>query len=132
SFVSDGGTLVIGARSATRDLNNNVVAEPPPGVLRPLAGVTAEEYGKQNAPEKRPLCIRLESECVASTVWCEALKVDNGTEILARWQGRHLTGQAAITLRRLGRGHVVYVGSYLTAELVDSLLLRLAKLSGAT
>jgi beta-galactosidase len=100
-------------------------------VLRSLAGVTVEEYGKQNAPEKRPLYIQLENDSVTSTVWYEALQVEDGTEILARWHGRHLTGQAAITLRRLGRGQVVYVGSYLTKELVDSLLPRLTKLSAA-
>lgn len=130
-FVRSGGTLVIGARSATRDLNNNVVAEPLPGVLRSLTGVTVEEYGKQNAPEKRPLCIQLENESVTSKVWYEALQAEDGTEILARWQGQHLTGQAAITSRRLGSGHVVYVGSYLTEELVNGLLPQLAKLSGA-
>ena len=131
TFARNGGTLVIGARSATRDLNNNVVAEPLPGVLRALAGVTVEEYGKRNAPEKRPLSIQFENESLASTVWYEALQAQDGTEVLSRWQGRHLTGQAAITRRRLGRGQVVYVGSYFTEELLDSLLPQLAKLSGA-
>jgi beta-galactosidase len=132
AFVRQGGTLVLGARSATRDLNNNVVAEPLPGALRALAGVIVEEYGRQNAPEKRPLHIQLESGSIASTLWYEALQPQVGTEVPAHWQGRHLTGQPAITLRRLERGHVVYVGSYLTKELVDALLPRLAKLSGAS
>lgn len=132
AFVRQGGTLVIGARSATRDLNNNVVAEPLPGLLRPLAGVTIEEYGRQNAPEKRPLRIQLESGSMTSTLWYEALQPQAGTEVLAHWHGRHLTGRPAITLHRLDRGHVVYVGSYLTQELVDALSPRLANLSGAS
>ncbi len=58
-FVTEGGTLVIGARTACKDLNNNVVAETLPGVLRDLVGATVEEYGRQNRPDVRPLALRL-------------------------------------------------------------------------
>ena len=60
-WVNQGGVLVIGARTATKDLNNHVIADTLPGVLSQLAGVTVEEYGKQNAPEERPLWAYLPS-----------------------------------------------------------------------
>jgi beta-galactosidase len=129
--VVAGGTLVIGARTATRDLNDNVVTDPLPGVLRSLAGVTVEEYGKRNAPEKRPLTMQIGNENLPATEWYEALQPHDGTETIARWQERHLAGQSAATLRSLGSGRVIYVGSYLTKGLVDGLLPHLVKLSGA-
>ncbi len=131
AFVNSGGTLVIGARTASRDVNNNIVAQPLPGVLRELAGASVEEYGKQNAPEKRPLLLQYDNQTVATDFWYELLQPQQGTEVIATWQGRHLTGQAAVTLHRVGRGSVIYVGTYLTEPVIHSLLPLLLKLSGA-
>jgi beta-galactosidase len=121
-FVSRGGTLVIGARTATRDWNNNVVGETLPGVLHLLAGVKVEEYGRRNAPAKRPLLLTIADASISCDAWYEVLLPDADVEVIALWEGRHLTGKAAVTLRRVGNGQVIYVGSYLTAELVAALM----------
>ena len=125
-FVDAGGTLVIGARTASRDLASNVIADTLPGALRALAGITVEEYGRQNHPELRPLALRLEGEpCdTPTTLWYEQLAPDSaaGTDIVARWTTRHLAGSPAITRRQHGRGQVFYVGTYLTTEFTTALL----------
>lgn len=120
-WVEAGGVLVIGARSGSRDLGNNVVAETLPGVLRPLCGLTVEEYGRQNNPERRPLTLTLGKRSVLSSQWYEQLQPERGTRVLAKWTSRHLLGTAAITLRKVGRGSVVYVGTYFTVELLAAL-----------
>ncbi|MBC2605040.1 beta-galactosidase [Pelagicoccus albus] len=114
TFVEKGGTLVIGARTASKDRNNNVVPDTLPGVLRSLAGVTVEEYGRQNMPEKRPLELSLGNESWVSDLWYEALSPDEGTDVVGTWQSRHLAGQAAVTCRSVGKGKVYYVGTYFT------------------
>ncbi len=125
-FVSEGGTLVIGARGACRDLRSNVVPETLPGALRGLVGATVEEYGRQNRPDIRPLALRLAgaAEDTPTTLWYEQLVPDagSGAEAVARWTTRHLAGSAAITRRCLGRGQVFYVGTYLTREFTEALL----------
>lgn len=125
-FVSEGGTLVIGARTACRDLRSNVVPDTPPGALRGLTGITVEEYGRQNRPDLRPLSLRLPGavEDTPTSLWYEQLAPDagSGAEIVARWTTRHLAGSAAITRRPLGRGQVFYVGTYLTREFTGALL----------
>jgi beta-galactosidase len=133
-FVAGGGTLVIGARSASRDLDNNVVAATLPGCLRPLAGATVEEYGRQNQPDKHPLELVLPDgkggeTAVRSEWFYEALAADAGTSVHARWRGRHLDGQPAITMRPHGRGRTIYVGTYFTQPLVRALLPWLADLT---
>ena len=128
SWVEAGGVLVIGARTGSKDLNSNVVAETLPGALRSMVGATVEEYGRQNRPDKRPLVLAFAQGEARTELWYEALLPDTGTEVLARWQGRHLTGEAAVTSRRLGRGAVLYVGTYFTAEVVAALEPELAKL----
>lgn len=125
-FVADGSTLVIGARTACKDLRNNVVADTLPGVLRELVGATVEEYGRQNRPELRPLNLRLTGSDTdtPTTLWYEQLvpEAAAGTEVVAHWTTRHLAGSAAITRRAFGRGQVFYVGTYLTREFTESLL----------
>jgi beta-galactosidase len=169
-WVEAGGTLVIGARTACRDLDNNVIAETLPGCLAPLAGVLVQEYGRLNAGGKRPLGMTMEagvapgsmapssgsssfaarstvvpsiaaSSAAATNVgapsttvpaehWYEILAPADGTEVLARWEGRHQDGQVAITRRRRGEGSVVYVGTYLSESLLAALVPALAALAG--
>ena len=123
-FVSGGGTLVVGARTACKDWQNNVVGETLPGVLRALAGATVEEYGRQNRPDRRPLALRFKDAPAdtPTTLWYEQLLPDAGTEVLATWATRHLAGSAAITCRTHEKGRVIYVGTYLTREFTESLL----------
>lgn len=129
-YVEQGGTLVIGARTATRDLQNNVAASTPPGVLRELVGAGVEEYGRQNDPGARSLHFCWEGDRVLSEYWYESLIPDAGTEVLVHWQGRHLDGAPAATIRTLGKGRVLYVGTYFTPQLIEALLPELTRRAG--
>ncbi|MCU0520996.1 MAG: beta-galactosidase [Anaerolineae bacterium] len=129
SFVERGGVLVIGALTATRDWHNAVVPETPPGLLAKLAGVRVGEYGRQNAPDIRPLPLRFYPGDAQplSRHWYEVLDPVPGTHICARWMGRHLRLKAAVTERKVGAGAVFYVGTYLDDALVDALIPFLTK-----
>jgi beta-galactosidase len=131
-WVNRGGILVIGGRTATKDLNNHVIAQTPPGVLASLAGITVEEYGKQNAPDERPLWIYLPASETQARHWYEVLQPLPGMEeevtVLGAWKGRHIDGLPAVTVHRVGNGAVIYAGSYLTKELLDCLLPEIEKI----
>jgi beta-galactosidase len=129
-WVKDGGVLVIGARSGTKDLDNNVTTDLLPGVLRPLVGATVVEYGRQNSPETRPLELEIGGRRIVTREWYEQLAPDPGTDVWLRWQSRHLAGTPAATLRRVGRGAVIYVGTYLTGASGEALVPELVKLAG--
>ncbi len=131
-FVREGGTLVVGARTASRDLRSNVVPDILPACLRALVGASVEEYGRQNKPERRPLALRIDGADTdtPTTLWYEQLAPDAaaGTEVVARWTTRHLAGSPAITRRALGQGQVLYVGTYLTRAFTEALLPLLGRL----
>jgi beta-galactosidase len=129
AWVREGGTLVIGARTATRDLNNNVIPETIPGCLRTLAGVTVEEYGNQIRPDQRPLAMQLAGETISTNLWYEGLNLEGDTEAFATWSTRHLAGTPAISRRRLGKGNVLYVATYLTPEVIAAIGPKLVKIS---
>ncbi len=122
AWVREGGTLVVGPRTATKDEHNQVLAETAPGCLRELCGVQVQEMGRQNRPDLRPLTLELGGEELQSDRWYEQLQVDEGVDCLARWNSRHLSGSAAISCRRLGEGRVIYSGSWLNAELMQMLI----------
>ncbi|MBT6145729.1 MAG: beta-galactosidase [Gemmatimonadetes bacterium] len=132
AWVRAGGVLVIGARTGTKDLDNNVVTDLLPGALRPLVGATVIEYGRQNTPELRPLKLEIGDQPVLSSDWYELLEPDKSTEVWARWTTRHQTGSAAVTLHHVGEGAVLYVGTYLNGEVGEALVPELAQIAGLT
>lgn len=121
AWVQEGGTLIVGPRCATKDLNNHVIAGTPPGCLRTLTGTQVEAFTRLNRPELRPLELRLHGETLSAVLWAEALIPDADTEVLAVWETRAWQGKAAITRRAVGRGQVIHVGTWLTAELTRRL-----------
>lgn len=124
SFVEGGGVLVLGARTATKDWQNNVAAETPPGALAQLAGVQVVDYGRQNAPNKRLFTIRFYpgNAQVHALHWYEQLEPQPGTHTLGRWMERHLRLKTAVSVKKLGAGSVIYVGTYFTEALMEGLL----------
>jgi beta-galactosidase len=129
-FVEGGGTLILGARCGTRDLNNHVLAETPPGPLRPLAGAFVQEYSRKNIAGERPWILDWEGQMFPAGDWVEILGTDEGTEVLARWTSRHAAGTAAVTRRRHGGGQVISVGTLLTESFMKTFGNTLAGLAG--
>ncbi len=130
SYVQNGGTLVVGARTGCRDQNNHCLAEPLPGLMRELAGVTVEEIGRIRNPEFRPIRFALEHKSVLAEHFYEVLKPLDGTQELHHWHGRHLDGEVAATIRKVGKGQVIYVGTYLTEPVLQGLMPPLVEMSG--
>jgi beta-galactosidase len=131
-FVADGGTLVIGARTGTKTIDNTIVNQTFPGLLAALTGITVAEYGRQNENDGRALFFQMNSgEVSQSSIWYEVLKLNNA-EPLALWDNRHVAGEPAISQRNYGKGQVVYVGSYFTPELVEVLMPALIEMSSLT
>ena len=128
-FVEEGGTLVVGARTGTRDRKNHVIAETSPGVLRNLCGMTVEEYGRQNDAAHRPLKAVIKSNEVITDRWYEMLKPDTAN-VVGTWKNRHLNGKPAVTCNEVGKGRVYYVGAYFTSSILDCLLPSLIQHSG--
>ena len=127
-FVKGGGVLVIGARTATKDISNNVIPDTIPGCLRDLAGITVEEYGKINRPEQRPFSFSFKNKKIPAEIWHEVINPEKA-DIFAKWSGRHLDGKTAATIRKLGKGHVVYVGTYISENVLGLIGDEIAKLA---
>ena len=148
SFVKNGGTLVIGAMTGTRDEHNHIPTVLAPGRgLSELCGVRVEEFGRVAEPgadglfglngtefglhnpakrlsagsaARRYKFVLGNQEHEAAHLY-ELLDVDPDVEVLGRWSNRFASGRAAITSRKVGEGSAIYMGTYLTAALAESL-----------
>jgi len=120
-FVNNGGILVIGARTGTKDIDNKVISDTPPGLLRQLCGITVEEYGRCNDLENRPIKIKTYEDRNPIEYWYEILKPETA-QVIASWYGRHLNDLPAITCNNVGSGKAYYVGTYLTEPVVSAFL----------
>lgn len=126
-WVEGGGTLLLAGRAGQRRLADNQVApETFPGIFRPLAGLAVEEYSRINVD--RGVELELEGRRLKAGLWLEHLALE-GAEPLAYWRGRHHEGKVAAAVHRIGRGRVVYVGTYLTREVGEALLPILSRLA---
>ncbi|MGO8048258.1 beta-galactosidase trimerization domain-containing protein, partial [Rhizobium johnstonii] len=55
----------------------------------------------------------------------ENLAIASDVEVVAAWSNRYAEGQPMATSRKIGKGQVVYVGTYLTPDLTAALAERL-------
>jgi beta-galactosidase len=130
AFVEQGGTLVLGARCATRDVDNQVIAGTPPGFLAELAGVTVAEYSRKNRADQRSWVMEWSGQTHTAEGWVEILDPGEGTEVLASWATRHAAGTPAVTRRKVGEGQVLYIGTLMTPAFMDFYGPALAELAG--
>jgi beta-galactosidase len=152
AFAKAGGTVILGARTGSRDVNNHVIRNTAPGkALSALAGVTVEEFGRltpvggdglfvhggrfdsKTVHQKLPATsasrqyeLKIGNARLTAAHLYELLKVAPGTEVIGIWASRFAEGRAAMTSRKIGQGNVIYLGTYLSdalaAVLADQVL----------
>ncbi len=131
AFVKAGGTLVLGAQTGTMTQDLHLVETPAPTILKSLAGVEVEDWTTQPPGEPRTATFTDGTAVPLNTV-VERLRL-RGAKPLANWSGddRLLDQAPAITIRKVGKGQVVYIGGYALGEAVLELAKRWAGLAKA-
>ena len=145
AFAAGGGTVVLSARTGTRDTNNHVIRDPAPGgSLAALAGVTVEEFGilapvdrdgllevsarhvgnrivQPAESSRRRFALTIGNHEIVAGHMYELLSPGDDTQTIATWSNRFATGRPAATSRAVGKGRAIYVGTYLTEALVPAI-----------
>jgi beta-galactosidase len=145
-FARNGGTVVFSARTGSRDSNNHVIRSPAPGrSLSDLTGVAVEEFGRLPTPggdglfdarpfraasarathpaesARRRYTLKFGNHEITAAHMYELLEVGVDVDVLGAWSNGFAEGRAAITARKVGKGKVLYLGTYLTDDLVNAL-----------
>jgi beta-galactosidase len=146
AFAHKGGTVMLSARTGSRDTHNHVIRTQCPGpTLAVLAGVKVDEFGllagvddeglfrpstgatvsgRHRYPAEsasRRYHLKLGNHELTAAHMYELLSASEGTDVLAYWSDRFAAGRAAMTSREVGAGRVLYLGTYLTEELMPAL-----------
>jgi beta-galactosidase len=134
AFVKAGGVAIIGARTGSRDQDNKMFPALPPGPLSGLVGVEVEDV----FPQLAHVTVKAAAGSGLSGkagVWLERLRLKGkGAQILASF-GKEcgwLEDMPAITLRREGKGTVLYLAGCPDSGLMDKVVGLALKLAGIT
>lgn len=122
-YVKAGGILFITFRSGIKDINNNMLMDTVPGVLKELAGVEVHDYDPQL--EKQTKVSTVFGEGTAD-LWCDII-----TPVTARslgiYTGDFYAGQSCFTVNSYGKGEAYYLGCDLDETAMDKLIRYLGK-----
>ncbi len=129
AFVKAGGTLVLGAQTGTMTQDLHLIETAAPAILKSLAGVEVEDWTTLPAGESRTALIADGTAIPLKTV-VERLRL-RGAKVLASWSGDDtlLDRSPAITLRKVGKGQVLYIGGYALNDAVAILASRLLSMT---
>ncbi|MCX7680058.1 MAG: beta-galactosidase, partial [Spirochaetes bacterium] len=110
-WVYNGGTLILGWRCGTRDMNNHTVTEKFPGIFTELAGITVSEF-ESLGQEK--IKIRIGLIPAKGEIWADILE-PHSAKVIARYTDtkKYYKNAACITVNKFGNGRVYYLGTSL-------------------
>ncbi|HNF14780.1 MAG TPA: beta-galactosidase [Leptospiraceae bacterium] len=111
NFVADGGILVLGYRSGTKQKNGWMTDDVPPGPFKDLAGIKIRKFESLG---KNTLNISFGILSHKAGKIAEILEPDTA-QVLARYRAKEkfYHGRPAITVNRYKKGRVYYVGTSL-------------------
>ncbi len=131
-FVESGGVLVVTARTATKNRDNQCIAQTPPGALSALCGAEVVEFGpvpggqfnvdlEKTGHSTSPKRKNGKSPSLPGGPLYEILQL-RGAQAVGRWTAPENSGpcsqagEVAVSLNRVGKGVALYVGTFLTDE----------------
>jgi len=122
-YVTAGGHLVLGPRSAFADADANVRPAPKPAGLDDLAGVTYQEISNINDALSVSGSAKLALPADAkATLLADALIASDDADVLARYDHPHHGKFAAIVSHGDGTGRVTTVGTVPNAALAQAIV----------
>ena len=127
-WVHAGGTLILGWRTGTRKLDNSNSDQVLPGLFTDLAGLQVRRFESLN---KTKVGIRIGLVPSQGEVWADILEPTSARALAVYSDKRkHYSGLPCITMNRVGKGHVYYLGTSLGAAGIFLLYRRILKEAG--
>lgn len=128
AYAEQGGTVLFGARTGSKDQRGHRRMQPLPGPARELCGVSVEDFSLirgELAATLRWVDGQAESSPVAEA-FNEILRIeDAAVEVVAEYASQYYSGKPALTRRTVGKGAVYYYGAAYSEPVVDELIRRI-------
>ena len=118
-YARRGGIVILTTRSGVKDVHNNAVMAPLPGVYADMAGIHVTEYNPISS-DHVPVCFDDQISFDAKQ-WCDVLETDTA-ETMAVYGGEYFKGTPAVTCNHYGSGQVYYIATVGSQALYDHLI----------
>lgn len=110
SYVEQGGTLILGARTGQKDITGQCVMMPMPGLLSPITGSDVAEFTFVG-PADEPQTMNWNGQTLPTGVFSDILDAPGEqAEILAVYDHDYYSGRAALVENPVGKGRVLHFG----------------------
>ena len=120
AYVEQGGTLILGCRSGSKDMTGRFVMLPQPGLLQELTGTDVRDFTCAS-PNEDPVTTEFNGKSLPVPHFHDVLTPLEGTEVLSSYQGSYYAGEAVLTEKRTGKGRTIHFGGCFDRELVREL-----------
>jgi beta-galactosidase len=124
-FAAAGGTVVLTARSGERLWSNIITPDPRPGLLRKMAGIRVTEYDMVAPPRRGQIEMADTGRLYEAFGWSDIIRTE-GAGTVAKYAADFYAGSPAVTVNRVGKGRVYYVGMSAEDAFYADLVSRLA------
>ncbi|MBP3656511.1 MAG: beta-galactosidase [Clostridia bacterium] len=114
-YVRAGGVLVIGCRSAYKDIHGQCVMTPQPGLLQKLTATDIHDFTFTTPAEDVPFAV-WDGRRMQTPLFNDVLTPLDGAKVLARYGSSYYAGEAALTENAVGEGRVLHLGSAFSTE----------------
>ncbi|PWD51358.1 beta-galactosidase [Serinibacter arcticus] len=110
-YAAAGGHLVLGIRSGYADAEARPRTDAQPARLAEAAGVSYDEFSNLASVPAVGSGTLPVPDGAAARLWADALRADEGTEVLAGYAHPHFGQSPAVTTREHGAGRITVVGT---------------------
>lgn len=107
-YVTNGGHLVLTCRTGQKDMRGHLWEALWAAPIHPLIGARIRFYDV--LPKGVNGQVIADGKAYAWGSWGDVLEPESGTEVLAKYGDQFYAGQPAVTIRKLGKGTVTYIG----------------------
>ncbi|MGB0122877.1 MAG: beta-galactosidase [Silvibacterium sp.] len=120
AYVKQGGHLVLGPRTGMKDQYDALQPERQPGPLVGFLGGSVTQFYALD----QPVPVSGDAGSGTADVWAETLTaISPETKVLMRYGASNgwLDGQPAVLGREVGKGSIIYIGTWIDPELISKL-----------
>lgn len=121
AYVEQGGTLVLGCCSGTKDEYGKCPLTPVPGLFRELTGSEVIDF-TYTSPAEPPVTVFMKGRSLPADIYMEVLAPGKYTTAIAEYENTYAAGTPAATCHILGKGRVIHWGTTFSKEAVLGLM----------
>lgn len=121
SYVTQGGTLILGCRTGYKDETGKCVMKKLPGLLQELSGADVVD-STFVGPADETTYIDWDGTKIEAAVYNDILEPLGDAEVIGTYTNQYYEGKAGIIRKNAGKGQVYYFGGAFSKEAAEAFL----------